>query len=223
MTFIADCPLPAALTPITAQDCPIIWGQIAGFAVQRIDDATNNFTDPTNPITAETNWNTFAGAADNTKLIYTPFLGSGLTFPKSTANTTGGNDNTTIDGIAIYNGEDTVEVTGLFRNLNKTVANELRLLTDESLSAIGRTNIGAYFFPEQTSSDNRVIARELAASPASYAPIPIYNFRLSSVGTEGFNAQNEYDVTFTLKGNWDDDVDTVSGLDFDPLSKLANA
>ncbi len=221
MTFIADCPLPTALTPITAQDCGIIWGQIAGFAVQRIDDATNNFTAPGNPITAEVNWNTFAGAADDTKIIYTPFLGSGLTIPKSTANETGGNDNTTIEGIPIYNGEDVVQVTGLFRNLNMTVVDELRLLTDESLSAIGRTNIGVYLFPEQTDTDNRVIARQLATD--SYAPIPIYNFRLSSVGTEGFNAQNEYDVTFYLKGRWDDDVDTVSGLDFDPLTKLANA
>lgn len=221
MTFIADCPLPAALTPISAQDCSNIWGQIAGFAVQRIDDSNNNFTAPGNAITAEVSWDTFAAASDNTKIIYTPFLGAGLTIPESTANETGGNDNTTIEGIPIYNGEDVVQVTGMFRNLNKTVVNELRMLTDESLSAIGRTNVGAYLFPEQTASDNRVIAREITTD--SYAPIRIYNFRLSSVGTEGFNAQNTYTVSFYLTGRWDDDVDTISGLDFNPLDKLANA
>lgn len=190
------------LPTIPANDCTPDLGQVIKIAFQKIQ-TTPSFTSTT--ILAQGTWTPLLAAIDATKVIISPTLHS-LVIPQSEGIFEAGNDNSTAFGIREYKGEQNVTVTAMLRSPNPAVVAELRKLTTDA-KIPGVTSIWAYFF----GANNRI-----TAGTSSGAGIPIYNFRISSMGSEGYKAKNMYQVSFDLRDVWSNDVKTFIAS-FDPI------
>jgi hypothetical protein len=210
--MILACPKPAALTKITPAGCPFKLDQIVRLAFQRRQSAAP-FANLT-AIQTLTNWDTLLAAVAGTKVTITPIFAN-LVIPNSEPQTTGGNDNTTFNGIPQYNGEGFVLVTGTFYNLPAEAKRDMDLYPQESLASnIGATDLTVFPF-NKNGQGAAIVDQPLTG----YWGIPVYNFRISSRGSAGFNAPDTHQFSFTLPGDWDRYVQLYTPT-FDPLTQL---
>jgi len=217
--MILQCPLPASLKAITQPTCPFKFDQIVRFALQRRQPVATPPFSTLVAIQTLANWTTFKAAVDNTKVVMTPVF-TGLTIPGSEAQTTGGNDNSTFNGIREYNGEGSITVTGEFKNLPPASKRDLDWLAQESLaSSVGISNLtlypinkDGYIFPVNPVDG-------AGAATTTYFGIPVYNFRVGSAGSAGFNAPNINGFSFDLPASWADYLASVKPA-FDPLTEI---
>jgi hypothetical protein len=205
-----NCPLPAELTDIPSFDCGVRFDQIVKMAFQREGNSFPSLSG-SGGITVQASWTPLLAASDDTKIVVSNYF-AGLVIPGSEGQFEGGNDNTTISGVRLYKGENGVTVTGVMRNLPSDVRAALRAYSQESLSSIGATNLTAYFFTRP--GLEKIIALKVGTT---YKGIPIYNFRIASPDSQGFNADNIINFSFDLLPDWDENVEVLSPA-FNPLS-----
>ena len=204
MSLINECPLPVALVSIPETDCPVIFGQIAKIAFQKIQSVPS-FTKVT--IAQKATWTPLLTAIDDTKVILSPMI-SNLVLPKSELLSEGGNDNTTINGIRNVRGLGTVNPTGMILNIADTTKAALQKLFPFSKApSAGATLLWAYFI----TTDGRVIFKNAGEG------FPVYNVAISDPGSEGFNKDNDFNFSMDLEGGWSDGFDVVK-TDFKPLT-----
>lgn len=204
--MITVCPLPNELEDIPAASCAVQFDQIVRIAFQRRQSGAASFTSTSIKLLAT--WTPLLAATDITKVVMSPIFAE-LVIPQSEALTTGGNDNTTFNGIPNYNGEGSVTVTAQRTNLESAVKKALKEMTKYSLaSSVGASELTAY-----------LINRNGEIIHNNYKGFPIYNFGISSVGSEGFNSPNKNALRFTFAPDWDDDSLMVKPA-FDPLTEL---
>lgn len=202
--MLFECPLPVALESLPEQDCPVRFDQIVRMVFQMVQPGAGTFTDVT--IKALATWTPLLAASDSTKVVPSPLFAE-MVIPQSEALTIGGNDNTTFNGIPLYNGEGNVLVTLQVSDLDFAVKKVLTQYSKYSIaSAVGTTKLSVYFI----NKDGVIISNDAKGFPA-------YNFRISSVGSEGFNAANKHAISFNLLPNWDNDA-LMSIPSFDPLT-----
>lgn len=204
-----NCPLPGELTNIPDFDCGPRFDQAVKLAFQR---EGNTFA-TLSAIQTLATWTPLLTADDDTKITVTPYF-AGLVIPASEGQFEGGNDNTTISGVRLYKGENGVTVTGVFRNLPSDVRAALRTYSQESLSSVGATNLTVFMFTRP--GLEKIIAKKVGTT---YKGIPVYNFRIASIGSEGFNSDNVINFSFDLLPDWDEDVEVISPS-FNPLTAL---
>lgn len=198
-----ECPKPAAIPNISDYECPINFDQIVKIIFQR-----SGYTFASEAALKDlATWTPLLTATDDTKVQVTPYF-SGLVLPPSEPLTEGGNDNSTVNGIPLYLGEGFIGVAGQFIGLPPSVAEQLRDYTVESISSIGVTDLVAYF----VNRFGQLIHNNLTG-------FPIYNWRLSSVGSEGFNKHNKTNFSFSMTGEWDAAA-VVTKPTFNPLTAL---
>jgi hypothetical protein len=213
------CPLPAALTPMPAYNCPFHFDQIVRILFQRRQDVATPPFPTLADIQSLLDWETFIAAVDSTKVVASPLF-SGLVIPSSEALTAGGNDNSTIGGIPDYNGEGAVTPTGMFKGLPPVVKRALEALVAESLAgSTGISNLTAYF----VNKDGIIYAHNpvdgAGAATTIYQGVPITNYRIGSVGSEGLNAKNINPFSFSMLPNWADYLAAIKPA-FDPLTEI---
>lgn len=206
------CPKAAAITAIPAADCPLKLDQIVRLGFQRIQPGNaSTFPAATAEITDIASWDALKTAVGGTKIQFSPYFDS-LVIPQSEGLEEGGNDNSTAFGIPIDLGEGAVKVTGQFRNLPVAVKKALDAYRCESQSALGQAALGIYAINQY----GEIIHNVNGTDPVA---IPIYNFRLSSRGSEGFNASDKIGFSFYLPAGWDNDL-AVTKPDFNALLEL---
>lgn len=211
--MILICPLPAALTAITQPTCPFRFDQLVRIAFQRRQAVAAPPFATLADIQTLGDWTDYKAAVDSTKVVMSPIF-AGCVIPPSEALTVGGNDNSTFNGIREYNGEGSVTATGVFKNLPSASKRDLDLLSQESLaSSVGVSNLTAYFI----NRSGYFFARN--PSTTVYFGVPIFNFRVSDVGSEGFNAPNVNNFSFDLQAGWADRLLSVLPT-FDPLTEI---
>lgn len=116
-----------------------------------------------------------------------------------------------IDGIPQYlgNGFSMVEFT--FKNVIPATIAKLDQLTALSSKVAGITGLYGYFLGR----NSRITAKDDGLA------IPIYNFAIKDLGSEGRNKPNVYAARFYLKEDWSKEIKTFDAS-FDPIVTLAN-
>lgn len=210
----AVCPPPAAIASIPAQACDFSLDQIVRIVFQR-RQATSTFlstgTTP-KPITALSSWTPLLTAADSTKVQPTPLFDS-LTIPPSEGQEEGGNDNSTIFGIPIDLGDTSIKVTGQHRNLESAVKAALDKYRSESQASKGASSLTVYLINR---FGDIFHLSDKAGDPVG---IPVYNYRLSSRGSEGFNQSDKVPFSFYLEPGWDQALKSTKPA-FNPIVEL---
>jgi hypothetical protein len=215
MTF--QCPPAPALSPIAAAAaCPTKFDQILRSAFQRAQK-TPPFTAAA-PITDKASWIALMALNTAAKIVVSPLF-AGMVIPPSEPKETGGNDNTTAFGIPSYGGENPVKVDYIYTNLSPAQIVGLRKFSQESIPLLGSFALTNYWF----NKNGDIIANQPKGYAADeYAGVPIYNHRLSTIGSEGLNADNKNNAGFYLPEAWDETVVMITAdkLEWNPLFDL---
>lgn len=204
-----SCPAPATLATIPATVCPIRFDQTQKLGLRRITGATT--LTPTNILVVAT-LTPLLSATDNTKLLISPFLNA-VVIPQSAELETGGNDNTTLNGIPELRGIGNVKVTAALRNVSAATADALRAMASESAISPGFTNLEVFLF-----NINKQVICDKPSSAAVVAGFPVYNFVVTDVGSAGFKEDNIYNVSWYFTGLWSKTWQAFTPTDYNPLT-----
>lgn len=216
MSFYFCSSIDSVLPDISKVDCPFRLDQIVFLFFQK-SQATPSFVEGTNSITEAASWTPFLTATDNTKIEKSPAFSS-MVIPKSEQLTTGGGDNSTPFGIAKLQGQSNVQVTAMLQDVPTEVLKQLDQYTRFSFSTQAVSNLTVY-----------MVNRAGRIFHINGSGVPIYNFNVSSIGTEGYSSSTDAEVRFTLANNlldangnfiaWDRNLEeAIPEVGFNPLS-----
>ena len=210
MTFASCvCPLPAAITEIGDLTCGENIGQVQKIAFQR-RQATAPFATFTGATVGGADllasWTTLLAAADATHVTVTPFF-ENFVIPGAEAITEGGDDNTTLDGVAVVIGATTPEVTGTFRSLTGELLRQLKDYNCEN-------DLSVFLINEFS----QIIGT--SANGTTFAGIPIQSFFIGDGDNNGKNTQDKTNFRFAVRYGWRDRLAFCVPSNFDPRTDL---
>lgn len=192
------CPLPAEISDITANDCPISWDQIQKVVLFRKAAESDILWFATAAdLALEAKWDALIADSGDGKIVIGPFFNN-LVFPQSEALESGGNDNTTINGIPLFNGLGSVNITGDIKGASSELIRDLDTYTCESLAEQGVTNLRCMFIAR----GGRVIYTTSKTDSVVPRGFEMYNLIVSDVGSEGLNAKNMNNISWYHPGYW---------------------
>lgn len=205
--MICKCPRGAALPDIPAVTCPETFGQIQKVAFVRLykTDGTKNKFVTASDIKLKASWTPLLTAADDTKVIISPYIQAPTAEAGAARTFGGGND--TLGGIEEIIGREATPFTGVIRKAPQTVIKALKDLQCES--------IGVYLFDE-----NGAIGAIAGTTEGDYFPIPIRSFFVGDKTLGGFEAPDSNAIQWSFLPNWSDDLKLTAPTDFNPLTDL---
>ena len=205
--MICKCPRGAALPDIPAVTCPETFGQIQKVAFVRMykTDGTKNKFVTASDIKLKASWTPLLMAADDTKVIISPYIQAPTAEAGAARTFGGGND--TLGGIEEIIGREATPFTGVIRKATQTVIKALKELQCES--------IGVYLFDE-----NGAIGAIAGTTEGDYFPIPIRSFFVGDKTLGGFEAPDSNAIQWSFLPNWSDDLKLIAPTDFNPLTDL---
>ena len=206
--MICKCPRGAALPDIPAVTCPESFGQIQKVAFVRLykTDGTKNMFVTASDIKLKASWTPLLTAADDTKVIISPYIQAPAAEAGAARTFGGGND--TLGGIEEIIGREATPFTGVIRKAPQTVIKALKDLQCEL--------IGVYLFDE----NGAIGAIADATTAGTYYPIPIRSFFVGDKTLGGFEAPDSNAIQWSFLPNWSDDLKLLAPTDFNPLTDL---
>jgi len=215
MGLSCTCPI-TVLPTLSNVTCPVDFDQVVrlGLTLKKADP---DFVTAT-PITDETIWTGLLSAVDETKIQLTPALAN-FVIPSSEGSFIGGNDNSTVDGMRYYVGEDNITITTEIHSADQDAINTLDDLSCLSDATLGGSRLTMFPMTRPIRGKSYILAKA-GETAGDYSGIEVFNFRVSSVGSEGYNSKNKYMVSFDVKAN-DMRAFTAVQVDFSPFV-LAN-
>lgn len=205
--FIEDCPLPAELPTIPEKTCNFRIDQITRIIFYRlVGDLTTAFADE-DALLEKANWETFLAAAGDDKGVMTPAIAN-FVLPGSEGSFYGGDDNTTVDGLPIYMGENNVTATGEFHDTPSEVIEAIRGVSQESNGSWGAPKIGMMFF--NSLGQVGYVETGLITPDSEVAGIPVYSVRVGSANSDGYKQPTKNMFSLVLAEGWDQDVKLVT-------------
>ena len=192
---------------IPAVTCPETFGQIQKVAFVRMykTDGTKNKFVTASDIKLKASWTPLLMAADDTKVIISPYIQAPTAEAGAARTFGGGND--TLGGIEEIIGREATPFTGVIRKAPQTVIKALKDLQCES--------IGVYLFDE-----NGAIGAIAGTTEGDYFPIPIRSFFVGDKTLGGFEAPDSNAIQWSFLPNWSDDLKLIAPTDFNPLTDL---
>ena len=189
MSLLCKCPRAASLTSIPAFDCPESFGQIQKVAFQRLKKTSGalNFFPTAQSIGAKATWTPALTAADDTKIVVSPYLQNPETEPGGPRTFGGGNE--TLGGIEEIIGTNPTVFTGVIRKAPQNVIKVMKELMCEE--------IGIFIFDE-----NGAIGG-LTKADGVY-PIPIRSLFIGDKAFGGYDAPDSNGIQWSFLPNYSD-------------------
>lgn len=198
MLAFCVCPIPTEIVAIPAFTCGEDFAQIQKIVFQRRQSVAPFATLAAAATLA--NWTALKTAADATKVVSTPFF-ENFVIPGVEAITEGGDDNTTLDGVAVVVGQTTPIPTGNFRSLPAATFAALQLYNCEP-------DLTVYFINEF----GKIIVYSENGTTA--AGIPISEWYIGDKNVAGKNSQDKNMFRFALRAGWQKKTKIVTPTDF---------
>lgn len=210
------CSCETVLPNLVDVSCPQDLDQVVKIAFQ-LKQASAPF-DSTDAINEANSWNTLLAASDATKIVLSPALAN-VVIPSSEGNFTAEDSNESVNGVGYYLGENIVKITGEIHSPSQAVIDALDALSCYSDASLGSSKLMAYLFLRRIKGISRVVAKGTSVA-GEHQGFEIFNFRVSSLASEGYNSKTKYMFSFTMQPDEWKDMEVVN-LDFNPLA-LAN-
>jgi hypothetical protein len=211
------CSCDTVLPNLLDVTCPEDMDQVVKIAFQLLQ------TDPAFTtavgIGAANSWTTFLAAVDNTKITLSPAVAN-VIIPSSEMVASGQDSNESVNGIGYNLGETNITVTGEIHSAPQAVVDALDELSCYSDASLGQSKLTAYFFLRRIKGISRVMAKGSAVA-GDYVGFEIFNFRVSSPDSQGYNTKTKYMWSFTMQSDEWRSRELVA-MAFNPLG-LANA
>lgn len=215
MALVCTCPLGTLPNQIDLT-CPADLDQIVKLAFQKPQSSAPFVT--ADPISDVDSWTALLATSGDTKIVLSPATAN-VVIPSSEAVYIGENSNESVNGLGYYIGENNIRVTGEIHSPTQDVIDALNELSCFSDVTLGESQLTVYMFVRRIKGVSRVVAKA-GTSAGDYAGFQIFNFRVSSVGSEGYQTKSKYMFSFDMQPDEWKDMEIVQ-LGFNPLS-LAN-
>lgn len=215
MALVCECPLGTLPNQIDLT-CASDLDQIVKLAFQK-PQATAPFV-TADPISDVDAWTALLAASGDTKIVLSPATAN-VVIPSSEAVYIGENSNESVNGLGYYVGENNIRVTGEIHSADQAVIDALNELSCFSDVTFGASQLTVYMFVRRIKGVSRVVAKGTSVA-GSYHGFQVFNFRVSSVGSEGYQTKSKYMFSFDMQPDEWKDMEIVQ-LGFNPLS-LAN-
>lgn len=208
--MLCNCPGPTAIPNVHLADCYENFGQIQKIILQRKKNGSNlnTIADPD----LEASWTALLSAADDTKVVQTPYLSSPESTPGEAIKFGGGNQ--TLNGAQIIVGKNATRFACIiFSNQQRTIE-DLKKYECEG-------EIVAWFINEY--GQIGCIADD-AGTPTTYYGVPIQaqSFFIGDKKFGGKDAPDANAMEFMLAPNWSDKFKVINPeAGFNPLEDLA--
>lgn len=193
-----NCPQPEKLTEIPKDDCPFNLNQIQRISFQR---AGTKFEDEAN-IKLLASWQAFATATDATKIVTTPLIGGDPVIEAGEPITTGGGDNSTLNGVEETEGTNPSTFSAVFKSISPKVEKALKTLMCEK-------NLTVYLHLQ----GGRTVATD------DFGGLPIQNVFISDRNNQGFGSKDTNVIRFSLPAGWSENIE-IYVPEFNPLTDL---
>ena len=211
-----NCPVPTALTTITATTCPTELGQIQrAYFVRKNqvvwDTATAGAANVPvaiagDVVTVIAGWNILKVAADDTKVVFPPLFGGDIVISPAEAITQGGNDNSTLNGQTYFVAFPDSTFSARFDQLSAQTTADLKLLVCEDLEV--------YF----VNQDGDIIGD--ASTTGTFKGFDCTNVALGSRNVQGFAVRDSNIISFQLDADWDTIFEKQTPTDFNALTGI---
>jgi hypothetical protein len=212
-----NCTCPLGVLPNQVDlTCATDLDQIVRIAFQK-PQATAPFT-TAEPIGEVDSWTALLAASGDTKIVLSPAIAN-LVIPSSEAVYVGENSNESINGLGYYLGENNIRITAEIHSASQEVIDALSSLSCYSDVTLGASNLTAFLFMRRIKGVSKVVAKGSAVA-GDYNGFEIFNFRVSSVGSEGYQTKSKYMISFDMQPDVWEAMELVA-TDFNPLA-LAN-
>ena len=209
---LCTCPAAASLTSIPAAGCPESFGQIQKIAFQRLrkaDGTKNSFTN-TSSILIKASWTAKMAAADDTKIVISPYIQAPSQEAGSPRTFGGGNE--TLGGVEIIIGREPSTFTGVIRSVSQDVIKAMKQLQCEAQA----DNLGVFLIDENGAVE--AIKDESVAT--TFYPIPIRSLFIGDKAHGGLEAPDSNAIQFSFLPNYSDNLSIQVPTDFNPLTDL---
>ena len=209
---LCTCPAAASLTSIPAAGCPESFGQIQKIAFQRLrkaDGTKNSFTN-TSSILIKASWTAKMAAADDTKIVISPYIQAPSQEAGSPRTFGGGNE--TLGGVEIIIGREPSTFTGVIRSVSQDVIKAMKQLQCEA----NADNLGVFLIDE----NGAVEAVKDEAVATTFYPIPIRSLFIGDKAHGGLEAPDSNAIQFSFLPNYSDNLSIQVPTDFNPLTDL---
>ena len=212
MSLICSCPAAAALTTIPNVTCPENFGQIQKVAFQRLISVTEGESDPNEiaNIEALASWTALLAAANDTKVVISPYINAPTDGGGDARLSSGGNDD--LGGIPEVLGGNPVTFEGSLRSVPQSVIKAMKALQCEA--NVG--NLGVYLFDE---NGNIEAIKHVEGQNTTYRPIPIRALFIGSKIHGNWDAKDSNLISWQYPDNYSDDLVIVKP-NFNPLTEL---
>lgn len=215
MALVCECPLGTLPNQIDVT-CATDLDQIVKLAFQKPQASAPFIT--ADPIGDADNWTALLSASGNTKIVLSPATAN-VVIASSEPVYIGENSNESVNGLGYYVGENNIRITGELHSPSQDVVDALNELSCFSDVTFGASQLTVYMFVRRIKGVSRVVAKG-SSTAGSYRGFQIFNFRVSSVGSDGYQTKSKYMFSFDMQPDEWKDMEIVS-LAFNPLS-LAN-
>jgi len=209
---LCTCPAAASLTSIPAAGCPESFGQIQKIAFQRLrkaDGTKNSFTN-TSSILIKASWTAKMAAADDTKIVISPYIQAPSQEAGSPRTFGGGNE--TLGGVEIIIGREPSTFTGVIRSVSQDVIKAMKQLQCEA----NADNLGVFLIDENGAVE--AVKDETVAT--TFYPIPIRSLFIGDKAHGGLEAPDSNAIQFSFLPNYSDNLSIQVPTDFNPLTDL---
>lgn len=208
--LLCSCTPATAISTIPDDDCVERIGQIIGFGVQRTKSAgvENVITiGSTNPNLLAT-WTALIGAADSTKVQFSPQIG-GPVHDVGSPRTYGGNNDVPSGGTIIL-GNNSSTFTGSFLDVKQALIAVIKELRCEK-------NLSVFLISEHL---NIWGLTDDPGTPTIFKGIPIESFWVTDKILGLYDAPDRNEVSWVFPPEWSDNLYSVTPSDFNPKVDL---
>ena len=202
------CPNPnTSLTTIVALACGVDLKQIQRLGFQRSGDSFDTSLGSPTDILELADWQAKLTATDDTKIVVTPLIGGDPIIEAGDAITSGGGDNSTLNGVTETNGKNPSSFSCLFKSLTPEIERQIdELFCEKSLVV--------YLFLQ-----GGFIASVEITPSVEHTGFDIQAFFFSDRNNAGFGTKDTHTMSFEFPANWSKNLVKLKP-NFNPLTDL---
>ncbi|MDB0602157.1 hypothetical protein PL373_13565 [Tenacibaculum maritimum] len=206
---LCNCPNTGPLSEIPDNDCPFDIKQIQKIGFQKPgfvwDTAGTPATDPT----LKADWDVLLAATDDTKIVVTPFITGDPKINRGDAITTGGGDNTTLNGIEEVEGVNPSKFEAFFKSLSP-----------EQEAALDKLSCNQFLVVYFINQDGNIFCTKIDATKTKGQDVQ--SLFVSDRDNQGFGTKDTVFMSFSLPAKWSKSLIRITPSDFNALTDLTN-
>ena len=202
--MLCTCPNTGALTTSPSSDCEINLKQIQKLIFFKQGQSMTVATE--DPTLAAT-WATRIAAANDTKVVATPFIEGDSVIEAGDPTTEGGGDNSTLNGVEEVTGSDPSKYSGKFKGISPAQEKAMKSWICNKKLVVALVN-----------QDNQIIMRDVVGDGTILDGFPIQSFFITDRNNAGFNSRDTNEIQFSMAAGWSEGISLVAPeAGFSPL------